>query len=97
MSVRDLLSPFSAWKNLLREPVSIADPLNRPAAERYRGFHQNDIDKCIGCGTCEAICQKWGYRYGSVEQIETMAGDSGCGLKLTMVAAAGAPSVSISV
>ena len=54
MAIRDILSPFTAWKNLFREPVSIADPFNREATERYRGFHQNDIGKCIGCGTCAA-------------------------------------------
>ncbi|MBP8198636.1 MAG: 4Fe-4S binding protein, partial [Chromatiaceae bacterium] len=58
MSVRDVLSPFTAWKNLFRDPVTIRDPLrDRPGAPRYRGFHQNDLEKCIGCGTCEAICQ----------------------------------------
>ena len=34
MGVRDLLSPFTAWKNLFRDPVSIRDPLNRAAAPR---------------------------------------------------------------
>ena len=55
MGVRDLLSPFTAWKNLFRDPVSIRDPLNRAAAPRYRGFHQNDNAKCIGCGTCSLV------------------------------------------
>ena len=58
MSISDVLSPFTAWKNLFRDPVTIKDPLNeRPGAARYRGFHKNDMDKCIGCGTCETICQ----------------------------------------
>ena len=56
--MRDVLSPFTAWKNLFREPVTVKDPLgDRPGADRYRGFHQNDLEKCIGCGTCEVICQ----------------------------------------
>ncbi len=76
MSVRNLLSPFTAWKYLFRDPVTIRDPLTeRPGAERYRGFHQNDADKCIGCGTCEVICQN-----GAIDMVpahETRLGDSG--------------------
>ncbi|MGD1984027.1 MAG: FAD-dependent oxidoreductase [Chromatiaceae bacterium] len=77
MSVRDVLSPFTAWKNLFREPVSIKDPFNRPASERYRGFHKNDIEKCIGCGTCETICQNAAIDMVPAEGIETRPGDSG--------------------
>jgi glutamate synthase (NADPH/NADH) small chain len=77
MSVRDLLSPFTAWKNLFRDPVSIADPLNREAAPRYRGFHKNDIELCIGCGTCETICQNGAIDMVPVEGIPTKQGDSG--------------------
>jgi len=76
MSVRDLLSPFRAWKQLLKNPVTIIDPINdRPGSERYRGFHQNDDEKCIGCGTCETICQN-----GAIDMLpaaETQQGDSG--------------------
>ncbi len=77
MSVRDVLSPFTAWKNLFRDPVSIADPLKRQAAPRYRGFHQNDMEKCIGCGTCETICQNGAIDMLPVEGIPTKQGDSG--------------------
>ncbi len=57
MSLRDVLSPYTAWKHALETPVTIKDPLHREAADRYRGFHQNDLTKCIGCGSCETICQ----------------------------------------
>lgn len=77
MSVRDVLSPFTAWKNLFRDPVSIVDPLNRAAAPRYRGFHQNDVDLCIGCGTCETICQNGAIDMVPVDGIPTKDGDSG--------------------
>jgi glutamate synthase (NADPH/NADH) small chain len=78
MSIRDVLSPFTAWKNLFRDPVTIRDPLNdRPGAPRYRGFHQNDVEKCIGCGTCEAICQNGAIDMLPVEGIATKQGDSG--------------------
>lgn len=77
MGIRNILSPFTAWKYLFRDPVSIKDPLNRPAAPRYRGFHQNDVKKCIGCGTCETICQNGAIDMVPVEGIATQQGDSG--------------------
>ncbi|MEN9423051.1 MAG: hypothetical protein RL122_434 [Pseudomonadota bacterium] len=78
MSISDVLSPFTAWKNLFRDPVTIKDPLNeRPGAARYRGFHKNDMDKCIGCGTCETICQNGAIDMLPVEGIPAVQGDSG--------------------
>ena len=78
MSVRDVLSPFIAWKNLFRDPVCIPDPLNdRPGAERYRGFHKNNMELCIGCGTCEAICQNGAIDMLAVNGIPAQQGDSG--------------------
>src|SRR6056297_1384778 len=77
MSLKDLFKPFTAWKNLLAEPVSIKKPLERQGAPRYRGFHQNDIDKCIGCGSCEEICQNAAIDLVPVDGIETEHGDSG--------------------
>ena len=78
MSLSDVLSPFTAWKHIFRDPVTIRDPLNdRPGAPRYRGFHQNDIEKCIGCGTCEAICQNAAIDMVPVEGLAAKHGDSG--------------------
>ncbi|MBP9905659.1 MAG: FAD-dependent oxidoreductase [Rhodoferax sp.] len=78
MTVRDVLSPFTAWKNVFLDPVTIRDPLNdRPGAPRYRGFHQNDIVKCIGCGTCETICQNGAIDMIPVDGVQTKQGDSG--------------------
>ena len=58
MSLKDIVAPFSVWKRALAKPYTNRQPLeSRPGADRYRGFHQNDIAKCIGCGTCETICQ----------------------------------------
>lgn len=75
--IKDILSPFTAWKNILKEPVTIKEPLEREAAPRYRGFHKNDVDTCIGCGTCESICQNAAIDLVPVEGIETKNGDSG--------------------
>lgn len=78
MSFRDVITPFTAWKNLFRDPVTIRDPLNeRPGSARYRGFHQNDIEKCIGCGTCETICQNGAIDMLPVEGRAAKQGDSG--------------------
>jgi glutamate synthase (NADPH/NADH) small chain len=77
MSLKDILSPFTAWKHLVKEPVTIKDPFNREAADRYRGFHKNDLEKCIGCGTCEEICENEAIDLVPVEGIETKDGDSG--------------------
>ena len=76
-TLKDILSPFLVWKHFLKNPVTIKDPLNRPGADRYRGFHQNDIEKCIGCGTCEAICENEAINMIPVEGSVTKNGDSG--------------------
>ncbi len=75
--INDILSPFTAWKHVVNEPLSVKDPLKREGADRYRGFHKNEIDKCIGCGTCEEICQNAAIDMVPVEGIETKDGDSG--------------------
>lgn len=78
MKIKDILSPFSAWGNINRKPVTVRNPLTeRPGADRYRGFHKNDITKCIGCGTCEAVCENKAIDMVPVEGIETKKGDSG--------------------
>ncbi len=59
MDIKGILKPLTAWKRAFKPPHTIEVPNKRlrEAAERYRGFHYNDIDKCIGCGTCAAICE----------------------------------------
>jgi len=78
MKIKDILTPFSAWRKVFDEPVVIKDPVNeRPGAPRYRGFHKNNIQECIGCGTCEDICENEAIDLIPVDGIETKAGDSG--------------------
>ncbi len=78
MSLRDIVAPFSVWKRALEKPYTEAKPLeNRPGADRYRGFHINDTDKCIGCGTCESVCQNEAIDLVPVEGRKTKHGDSG--------------------
>lgn len=74
---KSLLAPIKAWKYLIRRPVTILkkDIFDSPreAADRYRGFHQNDWDKCIGCGTCSTICPTNAISMVEIAEIE--AGD----------------------
>ncbi len=77
-SLKDILMPFTAWKNVFKEPVTVKDPLNdRPGAPRYRGFHKNDVSTCIGCGTCESICENEAIDMVAIANFETKNGDSG--------------------
>ncbi len=78
MGLKEILTPFTAWKNVLKDPVTVKDPFNdRPGADRYRGFHKNEIEECIGCGTCEDICENEAIDLIPVEGVETVDGDSG--------------------
>jgi glutamate synthase (NADPH/NADH) small chain len=59
--MKSFLAPLKALSYLFREPVTLPIEL-RPAAPNYRGFHVNDWDKCIGCGTCSHICDNRAIR-----------------------------------
>ena len=49
------LAPLKNLQFFARKPVTEAlDP--RPASENYRGFHLNDWELCIGCSTCQKVC-----------------------------------------
>lgn len=76
MNLKDILSPLYVWKRAFEKPYSINTlSQERPGAPRYRGFHKNDIDKCIGCGTCAEICQNQSIEMVPVK--DTKDGDSG--------------------
>jgi len=78
MSIKDIISPFNVWRRAAQKPWTIKDPINdREGAANYRGFHQNDLDKCIGCGTCEDICQNAAIDLMPVEGVDADMGDSG--------------------
>jgi len=45
------------FKNLFSKPMTVRFPHESiPIPDRYRGEHEYDIDKCIGCGLCAKIC-----------------------------------------
>jgi len=76
MSVKNVLAPFSAWARAVQKPFTV--PLTetfRPGADRYRGWHINDVKTCIGCGTCSDICQNGAIDMMVVDEPEK--GDSG--------------------
>ena len=60
MKKNSIFAPFKGWKYLFKKPVTV--PMDdifknpRKSPENYRGFHTNDWDKCIGCGTCADVC-----------------------------------------
>jgi len=78
MKLKDILSPLRVWERAAKKPWTIKDPINdRPGAPNYRGFHKNDFSKCIGCGTCEDICQNAAIDLVPVPGQETTDGNSG--------------------
>jgi glutamate synthase (NADPH/NADH) small chain len=78
MNLRDLLSPFYVWQRAFEKPYTTLKPIQeRPGAARYRGFHINVSDQCVGCGTCHKICQNDAIDMVRAEQFEGQKGDSG--------------------
>ena len=78
MGIKEIIAPFAVWKRAFEKPYTVPDPLtDRPGAPRYRGFHINDMSKCIGCGTCETICQNAAIDIVPAEGEKTRHGDSG--------------------
>ncbi len=57
---KNLFAPIKAWKYALRKPVTVPmeDIFDKPRVgpKNSRGFHVNDWEKCIGCGTCAEVC-----------------------------------------
>jgi len=56
-------APFETLKNIFKKPQTVAYPqedidvfAEPGVSPNYRGMHANDLDKCIGCGTCSDIC-----------------------------------------
>lgn len=66
-----VVKPFSALVHLFRKPHTIRFPSvehrdmlgEELPSDRYRGFHINDLAKCIGCGMCGRICMNDAITY----------------------------------
>ncbi len=77
-TIKNILSPFATLRYLGKKLHTVRYPKeSKPTAERYRGFHYNDIETCIGCGNCANICQNAAIDMVKVEGIEPKVGDSG--------------------
>jgi glutamate synthase (NADPH) small chain len=50
-----ILAPLKNLSFFGRQPITVPlDP--RPASAVYRGFHLNDWETCVGCSTCQKVC-----------------------------------------
>lgn len=57
MGFKEIINPLLQIKFILRQKNTVRVPYEeKKPAERYRGSHFNDINKCIGCGNCSTIC-----------------------------------------
>ncbi len=77
MDLKGILKPLASWKRVAKAPgtIEVPDKVQREAADRYRGFHTNDVETCIGCGSCSVICEN-----AAIEMVEIKdptKGDSG--------------------
>jgi len=76
MGLKHVITPFSAWVRAFTKPYTVPEAKTmRPGAPRYRGWHINDTDRCVGCGTCADICQN--EAIDMVEVDEPVKGDAG--------------------
>ncbi len=78
MKFTNIISPFLAWGRAAKKADTVAFPsADRPGAPRYRGFHINDLEKCIGCGRCEEICQNAALDMTPTPLTQFKEGDTG--------------------
>ena len=81
MSILDLkgiLSPLGALKQMGKTPHTINFPdEEKNISDRYRGFHYNSLEDCIGCGNCSTICMNEAIDMIGLAEIEGVKGDSG--------------------
>jgi len=72
----NFFSPFKGIKYMVKKPVTIRVPKEtREAAGRYRGFHTNDWEDCIGCGTCADICPTDAINMEKVPEYDSPEGE----------------------
>ena len=77
-NLKGTLRPLTSLKQFAKPPHTIRYPeVPVEASDRYRGFHYNDIEECIGCGNCSTICMNDAIDMTIVDQIKGEKGDSG--------------------
>lgn len=63
-----ILNPLKSLSFFTRPAVT--EPFEpRRAAMRYRGFHLNDWEKCVGCSTCQKVCDNAAITMVKVPQL----------------------------
>ncbi len=78
LNLKGILTPLTALKQMGKQPHTINFPYEEKSiSERYRGFHYNDLEQCIGCGNCATICMNDAIDMIGLAEIEGKPGDSG--------------------
>jgi len=55
--IKGIVRPLTGLAQLAKKPhTKEFNLLGSDTADRYRGFHFNDLEECIGCGNCSTIC-----------------------------------------
>lgn len=76
-TLKNIINPFSALKFLGQKPHTIRIPYEKKEpALIVRGIHANDLEACIGCGTCAKICNCQAIRMVPVEGIKPKPGST---------------------
>lgn len=76
MAKRSLLSPFKSIGYLFKKPKTLRYPFElKEPAQRYRGFHLNDWEKCTGCGNCADICPNEAIDMVEISELQLKAGE----------------------
>ena len=77
-NLKGTIRPLTGLKQFGKVPHTIEYPYeSKEAAPRYRGFHFNEIEACIGCGNCSTICMNGAIDMISLVEVEGKKGDSG--------------------
>jgi glutamate synthase (NADPH/NADH) small chain len=78
LNLKGILTPLTALKQMGKQPHTINFPdEEKNISDRYRGFHHNDLEECIGCGNCGTICMNEAIDMVSIAEVAASPGDSG--------------------
>lgn len=84
-----VLKPLKAWKHLAKKPHTVRYPKeehtdmdgNKLPTDRLRGFHSNDLDRCIGCKMCGNICMNAAITYEEIPELKGKEGVKGINIR----------------
>ncbi len=78
IDLKGILTPLTALKQIGKQPHTISFPdEQKDISPRYRGFHYNDLEQCIGCANCATICMNEAIDMVALSDINGQPGDSG--------------------